>query len=42
MTIAFLLLTLFVGAAIGALVERHRWLSWAKRNHPDEVDVSWL
>ncbi len=31
-----------VGLAVGALVERWRWIRWAERNHPDEVDTTWL
>jgi hypothetical protein len=38
----WLIPTLFLGMGIGAYVERWRWLGWAKRKHPDEVDVSWL
>jgi hypothetical protein len=28
-----------LGLGIGGYIERYRWLSWAKRKHPDEVDV---
>lgn len=38
----WLLATFLSGIGIGAYIERYRWLSWAKRNHPEEIDTSWL
>jgi hypothetical protein len=38
-----LLLAVFVtGLGVGGYVERYRWLAWARREHPDEVDTTWL
>lgn len=31
-----------LGVGLGAYVERFRWLAWARREHPEEVDTSWL
>jgi hypothetical protein len=34
---------LLFGVGIGAYIERYRWLTWARREHPDEAKgVTWL
>jgi hypothetical protein len=38
----WLIPVLFFGVSIGAAVERYRWMSWARREHPEEVDTTWL
>jgi hypothetical protein len=38
----FLIPAFLFGVGAGAYIERWRWLGWAYRNHPDEVDTTWM
>jgi hypothetical protein len=44
-TVLWLIPAVLLGAGVGGYTERYRWVSWARRNHPEQAEaerLTWL
>jgi hypothetical protein len=42
MTWLAIVFALALGGYVGGLTERHRWVTWARRNHPEQAKAERL